>query len=113
MLLEKIQSPKDVKVLSMPQLHELAQEIRDGILNRDSNIGGHVGPNLGIVETTIAMHYVFNCPEDKFVFDVSHQSYPHKMLTGRAFGYYDNTTDSRRFLAIAVLLSHQSTTSLN
>ena len=74
----------------MPQLHELAQEIRDGILNRDSNIGGHVGPNLGIVETTIAMHYVFNCPEDKFVFDVSHQSYPHKMLTGRAFGYYDN-----------------------
>ena len=90
MLLEKIQSPKDVKVLSMPQLHELAQEIRDGILNRDSNIGGHVGPNLGIVETTIAMHYVFNCPEDKFVFDVSHQSYPHKMLTGRTFGYYDN-----------------------
>lgn len=90
MLLEKIQSPKDVKVLSMPQLHELAQEIRDGILNRDSNIGGHVGPNLGIVETTIAMHYVFNCPEDKFVFDVSHQSYPHKMLIGRAFGYYDN-----------------------
>lgn len=90
MLLEKIQSPKDVKLLSMPQLHELAQEIRDGILNRDSNIGGHVGPNLGIVETTIAMHYVFNCPEDKFVFDVSHQSYPHKMLTGRAFGYYDN-----------------------
>ena len=90
MLLEKIQSPKDVKVLSMPQLHELAQEIRDGILNRDSNIGGHVGPNLGIVETTIAMHYVFNCPEDKFVFDVSHQGYPHKMLTGRAFGYYDN-----------------------
>lgn len=90
MLLEKIQSPKDVKVFSMPQLHELAQEIRDGILNRDSNIGGHVGPNLGIVETTIAMHYVFNCPEDKFVFDVSHQSYPHKMLTGRAFGYYDN-----------------------
>lgn len=90
MLLEKIQSPKDVKVLSMPQLHELAQEIRDGILSRDSSIGGHVGPNLGIVETTIAMHYVFNCPEDKFVFDVSHQSYPHKMLTGRAFGYYDN-----------------------
>lgn len=90
MLLEKIQSPKDVKVFSMPQLHELAQEIRDGILNRDSTIGGHVGPNLGIVETTIAMHYVFNCPEDKFVFDVSHQSYPHKMLTGRAFGYYDN-----------------------
>ena len=91
MYLENIQSPKDVKVLTMKQLHELAQEIRNGILNRDSNIGGHVGPNLGIVETTIAMHYVFNCPEDKFIFDVSHQSYPHKMLTGRAFGYYDNS----------------------
>ena len=90
MYLEKIQSPKDIKVLTMEQLHELAKEIRDGILNRDSNVGGHVGPNLGIVETTIAMHYVFNCPEDKFIFDVSHQSYPHKMLTGRAFGYYDN-----------------------
>ena len=90
MLLENIYSPKDVKVLTMKQLHELAQEIREGILNRDSHIGGHVGPNLGIVEVTIAMHYVFNCPEDKFVFDVSHQSYPHKMLTGRAFGYYDN-----------------------
>ena len=90
MLLENIYSPKDVKVLTMKQLHELAQEIRDGILYRDSHIGGHVGPNLGIVEVTIAMHYVFNCPEDKFVFDVSHQSYPHKMLTGRAFGYYDN-----------------------
>lgn len=90
MYLENIQSPKDVKVLTTKQLHELAQEIRNGILNRDSNIGGHVGPNLGIVETTIAMHYVFNCPEDKFIFDVSHQSYPHKMLTGRSFGYYDN-----------------------
>ena len=91
MYLENIKSPKDVKVLTMKQLHELAQEIRKGILNRDSNIGGHVGPNLGIVEATIAMHYVFNCPEDKFIFDVSHQSYPHKMLTGRAFGYYDNS----------------------
>ena len=90
MLLENIYSPKDVEVLTMKQLHELAQEIREAILNRDSNIGGHVGPNLGIVEITIAMHYVFNCPEDKFIFDVSHQSYPHKMLTGRAFGYYDN-----------------------
>ena len=97
MLLENIKSPKDVKALPIEQLPALAKEIRDGILNRDSNIGGHVGPNLGIVETTIAMHYVFNCPEDKFIFDVSHQSYPHKMLTGRAFGYYDNS----RFLEIS------------
>ena len=90
MYLERIKSPADIKSFSTSQLKELAKEIRDGVLNRDSNIGGHVGPNLGIVETTIAMHYVFNCPQDKFVFDVSHQSYPHKMLTGRAYGYTDN-----------------------
>ena len=89
MYLEKINSPQDIKRLTIDELTALAGEIRDGILNRDSHIGGHVGPNLGIVETTIAMHYVFNCPEDKFVFDVSHQSYPHKMLTGRAFGFCD------------------------
>lgn len=83
-------SPQDIKSFSIEQLKTLSEEIRNGVLNRDSNIGGHVGPNLGIVEATVAMHYVFNCPEDKFVFDVSHQSYPHKMLTGRAFGYIDN-----------------------
>ena len=91
MYLERIKSPKDIKNFTVEQLEALAMEIRNGILNRDSNVGGHVGPNLGIVEATIAMHYVFNCPEDKFVFDVSHQSYPHKMLTGRAFGYIDNS----------------------
>lgn len=90
MLLEKVMSPQDIKSFSIEQLKTLSEEIRNGVLNRDSNIGGHVGPNLGIVEATVAMHYVFNCPEDKFVFDVSHQSYPHKMLTGRAFGYIDN-----------------------
>ncbi len=91
MLLEKVMSPQDIKSFSIEQLKTLSEEIRNGVLNRDSNIGGHVGPNLGIVEATVAMHYVFNCPEDKFIFDVSHQSYPHKMLTGRAFGYIDNT----------------------
>ncbi len=90
MLLEKVMSPQDIKSFSIEQLKTLSEEIRNGVLNRDSNIGGHVGPNLGIVEATVAMHYVFNCLEDKFVFDVSHQSYPHKMLTGRAFGYIDN-----------------------
>lgn len=89
MLLEKIQSPADIKHLSTQQLQTLASEIRQGILLRDSLHGGHVGPNLGFVEATIAMHYVFNAPEDKFVFDVSHQIYPHKMLTGRAFGFID------------------------
>ena len=74
MYLEKINSPKDVKALNMEQLHTLADEIRQGVLNRDSNVGGHVGPNLGIVEATIAMHYVFDAPTDKVVVDVSHQS---------------------------------------
>ncbi len=89
MYLEKIKSPQDIKSMTIGELTVLAEEIRKGVLNRDSKVGGHVGPNLGIVEATIALHYVFNCPEDKFVFDVSHQSYPHKMLTGRAFGYTD------------------------
>ena len=88
MLLETINSPKDIKKLSLAELQQLAQEIRDGILNRDSLIGGHVGPNLGIVETIIALHYVFDTPKDKIVYDVSHQCYPHKMLTGRWKGFF-------------------------
>lgn len=89
MLLETINSPKDIKKLSLAELQQLAQKIREGILNRDSLIGGHVGPNLGIVETIIALHYVFDTPKDKIVYDVSHQCYPHKMLTGRWKGFFD------------------------
>lgn len=89
MLLETINSPKDIKKLSLTELQQLAQEIREGILNRDSLIGGHVGPNLGIVETIIALHYVFDTPKDKIVYDVSHQCYTHKMLTGRWKGFFD------------------------
>lgn len=89
MLLDSIHSPKDIKSLSISQLNDLAEEIRQGVLRRDSTVGGHVGPNLGIVEATIAMHYVFDATTDRFIFDVSHQSYPHKMLTGRAYGYTD------------------------
>ncbi len=85
--LDNINSPADVKKLSLKELEALAEEIRSAVLNRDSKIGGHVGPNLGIVETTIALHYVFNSPEDKIVYDVSHQSYPHKILTGRKNGF--------------------------
>ena len=81
----------DVKKLNMEELKVLANDIRDGLFNRLTKIGGHFGPNFGIVETEIAMHYVFNSPEDKFIFDVSHQSYPHKMLTGRKAGYIDDT----------------------
>lgn len=82
-VLEKVNSPKDIKNLSVSDMNLLAGEIRAGILNKVDKIGGHLGPDLGIVEATIAMHYVFNSPKDKFVFDVSHQIYPHKMLTGR------------------------------
>ena len=89
-LLDKINSPQDIKKLNTAELESLAQEIRAAILNRDSKIGGHVGPNLGIVEATIALHYVFNSPVDKIIYDVSHQSYPHKLLTGRRDGFLND-----------------------
>ncbi len=89
-ILKTINSPSDVKKLNVSELTALAQDIRDGLFNRLTKIGGHFGPNFGVVETEIAMHYVFNSPTDKFVFDVSHQSYPHKMLTGRKAGYIDD-----------------------
>ena len=85
--LVNINSPEDVKKLNLQEMDALAGEIRAAILNRDSKIGGHVGPNLGIVEATIALHYVFDSPKDKIVFDVSHQCYPHKLLTGRKAGF--------------------------
>lgn len=84
MIIEGIKSPADVKRLTLEEMEELAVEIRTLLIEKLSRHGGHCGPNLGMVEATIAMHYVFNSPEDKIVFDVSHQSYPHKMLTGRA-----------------------------
>ena len=89
-IVEKINSPDDLKNLSYDEMNVLADEIRKGIINRVNHIGGHLGPDLGIVEATIAMHYVFNSPKDKFVFDVSHQMYPHKILTGRKYGFFDN-----------------------
>ncbi len=89
-ILKTVNSPKDVKKLSSAQLETLAEDIRAALFNRLTKIGGHCGPNFGIVETTIAMHYVFDSPKDKFVFDVSHQSYPHKMLTGRRNGYIND-----------------------
>lgn len=83
MLLEHIQSPADVKKLSLAEMNTLAEDIRTLLIEKLSRHGGHCGPNLGMVEATIALHYVFDSPRDKIVFDVSHQSYPHKMLTGR------------------------------
>jgi 1-deoxy-D-xylulose-5-phosphate synthase len=82
-LLETIQSPADVKQLNFTQLAELAEEIRAFLIQSLSKTGGHLGPNLGVVELTLALHYVFNTPQDRFLFDVSHQVYTHKILTGR------------------------------
>ena len=87
MYIEKINGPEDVKKLSNNELTSLAAEMRQVLLKRASIHGGHFGPNFGMVEATIALHYVFESPKDKFVFDVSHQTYPHKMLTGRKDAY--------------------------
>uniref|UniRef100_UPI0040263FF9 1-deoxy-D-xylulose-5-phosphate synthase n=1 Tax=Prevotella sp. TaxID=59823 RepID=UPI0040263FF9 len=93
MYIEKIKSPADLKKLDLKALHTVADETRQAVLNRVSKHGGHVGPNLGFVEATVALHYVFDAPKDKLVFDVSHQSYPHKVLTGRAAGFLGNVND--------------------
>lgn len=87
MYLEKVNMPKDIKKLNSQELKELASEIRKALMNRLSKHGGHFGPNFGMVETIIALHYVFNSPVDKIVYDVSHQSYTHKILTGRKDAY--------------------------
>lgn len=87
MYIENINSPADVKELNIMQLNVLAEEMRHALLTRASKHGGHFGPNFGMVEAIIAMHYVFDSPKDKIVFDVSHQCYPHKILTGRKDAY--------------------------
>ncbi len=97
MYLENINGPEDVRKLDIGQLDVLAGEVRRFLIEKLSNHGGHVGPNLGMVEATVALHYVFNSPEDKIVFDVSHQSYAHKILTGRKLAFmnpehYDDVT---------------------
>ncbi len=88
-IIEKINEPKDVKSLSVKEKETLAEEIRQLIIKKVNTTGGHMGPNLGIVEATIAMHQVFDFPKDKLIFDVSHQCYPHKILTGRKDGFLD------------------------
>ena len=94
MYLEKINGPEDVKKLTDDEMIKLAAEMRNALLKRASIHGGHFGPNFGMVETTIALHYVFDSPKDKIVYDVSHQTYPHKMLTGRKDAYlYEDKYD--------------------
>ena len=85
--LDRVESPKDIKQMNIDELKGLAVEVRNAILKRNSIIGGHVGPNLGMTDAIIALHYVFNSPVDKIVFDVSHQCYAHKILTGRKNGF--------------------------
>lgn len=82
-LLDKINSPKDLKKLSRSELVTLCDEMRDFIIESVSKTGGHLSSNLGVIELTVALHYVFDCPQDKFIWDVGHQTYPHKILTGR------------------------------
>lgn len=89
-LLKTIKTPQDMRKLTHQELKELCAEMRAAIINKVSKAGGHLGPNLGIVEVTTALHYVFESPKDKIVWDVSHQCYPHKMLMGRAYGYIDD-----------------------
>lgn len=89
MYLEQINSPEDIKKLSVEQLSPLSEEVRTALIKKLSEHGGHIGPNLGMVEMTVAMHYVFESPKDKIVFDVSHQCYAHKMLTGRKDAFLD------------------------
>lgn len=88
-ILDKVNSPKDLKQLSFEEMTELSDEMRKLIIKKVNTTGGHLGPNLGIIEVTVALHYVFNSPVDKFVFDVSHQCYSHKILTGRKEGFTD------------------------
>lgn len=88
-ILDKINSPKDLKDLSGNELVQLCGEIREQLLLRLSTTGGHVGSNLAVIEATVALHYVFDSPTDKIIFDVSHQCYTHKMLTGRKDAYTD------------------------
>ena len=89
MYLENINGPSDIQKLNLDELRILADETRDALIHKISLAGGHNGPNLGMVEVTTALHYVFHSPIDKFVFDVSHQSYPHKILTGRKQAFLD------------------------
>jgi 1-deoxy-D-xylulose-5-phosphate synthase len=87
--LKELHSPEDLKTLSLPELSDLANQLRQALLLKLSAHGGHIGPNLGMVEATVALHYVFHSPTDKLVFDVSHQSYVHKMITGRIQAFLD------------------------
>lgn len=108
MLLTQTTTPEDVKALDRAELPLLCGEIRHAILESSAAVGGHVAPNLGVVELTVALHRVFNSPTDKIVFDVSHQTYAHKALTGRAYTYIDPHATARP-LALPIPTSPNTT----
>src|SRR5438132_5338232 len=105
--LEMVDSPVHVKKLTLEQLRQLAEEIRYELITVLSKNGGHLGPNLGVVELTVALHHVFNTPQDKFVWDVSHQVYVHKLLTGRADRFHTiRTTNGLNGFALRTESEH-------
>src|SRR5437764_624757 len=105
--LEMVDNPSHVKKLTPPQLTQLADEVRHELITKLSKHGGHLGPNLGVVELTIALHYVFSTPKDKFVWDVSHQTYVHKILTGRRDRFHTiRTTDGLNGFALRTESEH-------
>src|SRR6266404_1680199 len=105
--LDMVDNPIQVKKLTLRQLQELAEEIRQELITKLSKNGGHLGPNLGVVELTLALHYVFSTPRDKFVWDVSHQSYVHKILTGRRDRFHTiRTTDGLNGFALRTESEH-------
>ena len=115
--LDMVDHPSHVKKLTIQQLHDLGEEIRYELITKLSKNGGHLGPNLGVVELTIALHYIFSTPKDKFVWDVSHQSYVHKLLTGRKSRFHTiRTTDGLNVLpqgpSVPVPLCHAGPGSL-
>src|SRR5258706_5555064 len=105
--LEMIDGPVHVKKLSLVQLQELAEEVRQELITTLAKNGGHLGPNLGVVELTIALHYIYSTPVDKFVWDVSHQVYVHKLLTGRKDRFHTiRTTDGLNRFALRTESEH-------
>jgi 1-deoxy-D-xylulose-5-phosphate synthase len=103
MYLERIKSPADLKKLSVRELKDVADEVRDTVIRCISRNGGHLASNLGVIELTLALHYVFNSPVDKIIWDVGHQSYTHKLITGR----YDRVNTMRSARDTALHLSPQ------
>ena len=113
MYLEKIQGPKDVKKLNVNEMQELAVEMRKALLTKLSKHGGHFGPNFGMVEATIAMHYVFDSPKDKIVYDVSHQSYPHSFMRSIMMTSADTASRTRVSMITLSSVTHRHPSALH